>query len=199
MMGENMMRVARISIVVLGLLGLTTPAVAASISPMTPQPKAADLKDGLAVRYYTSVFENILDLLDFMRIREGTAGTPISELNYKVGVGKVLTSNGNDFVGAHITGAIHLESAGTYKFEVTSNDGVRVNLGGQQIFQDPGVHPDTTSDPIPVEVTQPSWYPLEILYFEKKNTSTLILRWQPPGSAGYEVVPAAALKHAAAP
>jgi hypothetical protein len=180
------------------LLALAPPA-AAAVAALSPQPDDGALKDGLAVRYYVSVFRTILDFTDHMRSVKGKAGPPIPELNYKVGIGKVLTSKENDFVGAHITGLINFEQAGTHHLEVTSNDGVEVTLGGQMIFSDPGVHSDSTSQPIPVEVAAPGWHALKVLYFEKQSTSTLILKWRPPGAAGFEVVPAKALKHLAAP
>ena len=186
-------------LIVSALVGLAQPAAAAALAPLSPQPGEAELQDGLAVRYYISVFNTILDFTDFMRNFKGKAGTPIPQLDYKVGVGKVLTSNKNDFVGAHITGLIRFEQAGTYHLEVTSNDGVEVTLGGQQIFQDPGVHADTTSQPIAVEVAEPGWHALKVLYFEKKNTSTLILKWRPPGASGFELVPAKSLKHLGTP
>ncbi len=176
-------------------LGVAAPGRAAPLSPLSPQPQADALKDGLAVDYYYSVFEHIVELTTFMQSKKGEAGPPLPQLNYKVGIGNVLTTTSGDFVGAHITGAIKMETAGTYQFEVTSNDGVRVSLGGEQIFTDPGIHPDSTSPPIDVEITEPGWYALDVLYFEKKNTSTLILRWKQPGAADFEVVPAAAFKH----
>ncbi len=49
--------------------------------------------------------------------------------------------------------------------------------------------------PISVEIEQAGWYPLEVLYFEKKNTSTVQLRWSPPGGVGFTAVPASAFKH----
>ncbi len=92
---------------------------------------------------------------------------------------------------------MHIEKAGMHEFEVTSNDGIKILLGRQQIYVNPGVHADWVSDPIPVEIGAPGWYPLEVFYFEKKNTSTIILKWKPPGAETFEVVPASHLKHLA--
>ena len=185
-------------LIVVAVLALAPPA-AAAVAALSPQPDDGALEEGLAVRYFVSVFNTILDFTDHMRSLKGKAGKPIPELNYHVGIGKVLTSTENDFIGARISGLIHFAQAGTYQFEVTSNDGVEVTLGGEMIFTDPGVHADSTSQPIPVEVTEAGWHALKVLYFEKANTSTLILKWRPPGAAGFEVVPAKALKHLAAP
>lgn len=168
---------------------------AASIRPVTPQPETSALADGLAVTYYFEIFNSIDKLIEGMRNLKPHPGEPLPTLNYKVGEGPVLTSKARNFVGAHITGLIRFEKTGTYEFEVTSNDGVRLSLGGEMIFEDPEVHADWTSEPIPVSIAEPGWYALDVLYFEKKSTSTLIVRWKPPGASEFEVVPAAALKH----
>lgn len=163
--------------------------------PADPQPDAAALKDGLAVRYYFAKYNHVRELESWMKYKDGKPGDPLPMLDWKVGTGPVLTSGVKDLVGAHITGYIGFESPGTYQIKVTANDGVRLTLGGEKLYEDPKVHPDRTSDPIDVTVDQPGWYPLELLYFEKKNTSTLQLHWSPPGSSGFDPVPAAAFKH----
>jgi hypothetical protein len=114
--------------------------------PAQPQPAAESLRDGLAVRYYFAKFNHIRELETWMKYRDGKSGKPIPMLNYNVGKGNVLTSDIDELVGAHINGYIHFEAPGTYKFKVTSNDGVRVNLGGTQIYDDPDVHRDRTSN-----------------------------------------------------
>ncbi len=174
-----------------GLIG----PLAAQPKPVAEAPTATSHAPGLAVDYYFEIFNEIEELVDWMESAGPRAGPAIAKLDYKVGIGKVLTSDSNDFVGAHIRGLLHLEQAGAYAFEVTSNDGVRIDLGGEPLFEDPSVHPDTTSDPIPFQAASAGWYPLEILYFEKKNTSTLILKWRPPGAAGFSLVPETAFMH----
>jgi len=168
---------------------LATPA------PAAPQPDAATLKDGLAVRYYFAKFNHIDRLVDWMKYDDGVPGEPLPMLDYDVGMGNVLTTTSSDMVGAHITGFIAFTEPGTTRLRVTSNDGVRVTLGGEMIFEDPGVHKDATSPDLVFDVAEPGWVPLDILYFEKKGTATLKLSWQPPGAPGFVPVPGAALKH----
>lgn len=166
-----------------------------SPSPANPQPAAAALKDGLAVRYYFNRFTHIAELEDWMRTDDGMAGKPLPMLDYDMGIGNVLTSTASDLVGARITGFIELAQTGTYTFRITSNDGVRLSIGGVAMYEDPEIHPDTASPPLVMQVSEAGWYPLEILYYEKKGTAALKLAWQPPGSTGFEAVPASALKH----
>jgi hypothetical protein len=97
---------------------------------------------------------------------------------------------------ARITGLIHLEAPGLYSFAFESNDGVRLEIDGERIVEDPDVHSDRFSDIGAMEVTEPGWYPLTIRYFERKSTSTLRFFWQPPGTEGsMSLVPAEALAH----
>ncbi len=186
---------ARILIGLIAAIGITLPALADQPMPASPQPKAEVLKPGLAVNYYFAIFNSIDELVGWMDQKKGKPGKSIEQLNYKVGIGKVLTSDSSNFVGAHITGLIHLDKPGTYNFLITSNDGVSISLGGEIIFEDPDVHSDSTSEPIAVAITTPGWYELDVLYFEKKNTSTLIVKWKRPDAPGYDIVPASALKN----
>lgn len=143
-----------------------------------PQPSPDKLAPGLAVSYVFGTFNHINEF----KAKKFEAGAPLSHLDYRMGEGAVLTTKERDGVGALITGFIRFEKAGTYGFDVTSNDGVRVEIGGKLLYEDPSVHADDTSDRIDVKIDQPGWYPLQVLYYEKKRTATLVLRWVPPGS-----------------
>lgn len=154
-----------------------------------------DLVPGLATRYYYSKFNHIDELLTWMDYSSGKVGPPLERLYSKVGKGDVLTSGSKDLVGAVITGFLRFDAPGLYHLRVMSNDGVRITLDGEMVFEDPEVHADRLSPPIPVSVEQAGHVPLEVLYFEKKNTSTLQLRWQPPGAEGFDPVPASAFWH----
>ena len=145
-----------------------------------PQPVASDLEPGLAVRYYARKFNHIRELIDWEGYKDGSVGPPLPLLDYKTGTGEVLTSGKENLVGARITGLIHMAEPGSYTFAVNSNDGVRIWVGGDQILDDPDVHADRFSDPAWVTIEEAGWYPITVLYFEKKNTSTLQLYWLKP-------------------
>lgn len=174
---------------------MSTAVAGGGASPAKPQPSAASLKPGLAVQYYGSKFNSIRELVEWMDYDKGNSGITIPMLNYQVGQGNVLTTTSNDFIGADITGYIHMKDAGSYSFMVHSNDGVRVTIGGKMIHEDPDVHGDRFSDEIKLEISEPGWYPVRVLYFEKKNTSTLELYWDPPGAPEMDYVPAEAFSH----
>ncbi len=162
----------------------------------TPQPAAKELSPGLAVTYYFAKFDHTREVLEWAKYKDGVEGEPIAVLDYFVGDGDVLTSGQADFVGADIRGYINMPVAGTYTFAMHSNDGVNLEIGGKRVVYDPIVHSDRFSDLIPVEVSEPGWYPLRLIYFEKQVTSTLELFWLKPGQTGQlEHVPADALAH----
>jgi len=150
------------------------------LKPAEPQPTAEQLAPGLAVEYTYAIMNHV----DEMKGRKFESGPPITHLDWHMGSGIVLTSKAREGVGARITGFVLFEKAGTYGLDVTSNDGVRVEIGGKIIHEDPGVHPDTTSDRIDVKIDTPGWYPITIMYFQKRYTATLAVRWIGPGETG---------------
>lgn len=166
------------------------------LAPASPQPAAEQLKPGLAVTYYFNKFNDTREIPDWAKYKSGVKGEPILLLDYFVGDGDVLTSGRADFVGADIDGYINFPVAGTYTIAMRSNDGVDLKIGGKRIVHDPLVHSDRFSDLIPVEIVEPGWYPLDLLYFEKQVSSTLELYWLKPGGGGQlDFVPEESFAH----
>ena len=164
--------------------------------PATPQPAAEQLQPGLAVTYYFNRFNETREIPDWAKYKPGVKGEPILLLDYFVGDGDVLTSGRADGVGADINGYINFPVAGTYTIAMQSNDGVDLKIGGKRVVYDPLVHSDRFSDLIPVEIAEPGWYPLHLLYFEKQITATLELYWLKPGGGGQlDFVPEEAFAH----
>lgn len=150
------------------------------LKPAEPQPTPQQLAPGLAVQYTYAIVNHI----DELKRRKFEAGPPLAHLEWKMGTSLVLTSKAREGVGAMIAGFLLFEKPGTYGFEVTSNDGVRLEIGGKLLHEDPGVHSDTTSDRIDVKIDRPGWYPFNLVYFQKRYTATLVVRWIGPGERG---------------
>lgn len=153
-------------------------------------------KPGLATCYMYQFVRHIdeFDGWDFDENCE--PGPPLAMVDSVAGAGKVLTSKSDDAVMAKISGYIHLDTVGSYAFTFESNDGVRLEIDGELVVQDPDVHGDRFSDIGRVEVKTPGWRPLTIYYFERKNTSTLRFFWKPPGVEGaFPLVPSTVLAH----
>jgi PA14 domain-containing protein len=172
-----------------GLVLLVSGAAGETINGLKPaEPQPTQLTPGLAVEYSYGMVNN----LDQLKGRKYEPGPPIESINYRWS-GNVLTSKVREGVAANIDGFIRFEKAGVYGFEVTSNDGVRVEIGGKLLHVDPEIHADSTSDRIEVKIDTPGWYPLKIVYFQKKGTASLVLAWVGPGEKGKAVpVPAKA-------
>jgi RNase P/RNase MRP subunit p29 len=173
-----------------GLLGGAT-AGHAQVPTANPEPKPE-----LAVCYMYKLIRYVDEIAEWEKSIKCEPGAPLPALDYYGGAGKVLTSTSDDGVIAKITGLIHLEKVGAYKFAFESNDGVRLKIDGKKIVEDPGVHDDRFSDIGTMDVAKPGWYPLSIDFFERKGTWTLRFLWKLPGDEGtLSPVPAQALAH----
>ncbi|NQV81283.1 MAG: hypothetical protein HQ495_12075 [Alphaproteobacteria bacterium] len=171
------------------------PSAAGDIKAAHPQPDSAVVKPGLSVKYYIDRFNHIDEVINAATWMKPVRGEPLPMLNYNVGAGPVLTNKNDDLVGAFIQGYIKIDKPGTYLFSVQHNDGVRVWVGNEMIYDAPFVAPDTWSPNLEVVANEAGWYPLRMIYYEKKSTATLELYWQAPGAASFEFVPAAAFGH----
>ena len=160
--------------------GLPNNRAAAEVNPVVASPQPASLKPGLKVGYYVRLFKTVEEIQDWAKYKDAFPGEPLHSLDYRSGIDTVLTSSMEDGVGAHITGFIRIDEAGTYAFAAQSNDGLSVDIGGTRVVYDPDVHADRYSQPVEVEIKTVGWYPVNVWYFERKNTSTLRLYWLKP-------------------
>jgi hypothetical protein len=162
-----------------------------------PQPDAGKLKPGLAVAYHMGRFQTLAEMMGIIGKSEGDKGKPLAILDYQGAEGtKVMTSDRSDTVGAIIDGFIKFPEPGTYVLKVMSNDGVSLDIGGRNIFEDGTVHVTDYSDGLPVKIDSAGWYPLHIKYFQKKGGYALGLYWRTPQGAGsYVAVPAEMYAH----
>ena len=159
--------------------------------PLAPQPGAETVTPGLAVNYFYDKFY-ILDEIN--EADDPVKGEPIANLDHVTETGAVLTAEYPIMVGAKIRGLLNLDQPGTYGFRVNSNDGVRVWIGDELLWEDPEVHFDRLSPPLEVTIQEGGWYDFKVDYFQKKGSSALQLFWTPPG--GEEtVVPPEAFAH----
>lgn len=157
---------------------------------------SSGLNPGLAVRYHFRIFNNVGEIDQWARNNPPVPGAPLPNLDFTSGSGTVLTSDRKNGVGATISGLIRFDEPGTYVLAMQSNDGVSLTIDGKRLIHDPGVHADRFSPLVRVQIDMPGWYPLELLYFEKRNTSTLQLYRAREGARGsLEIVPPEAFAH----
>lgn len=177
------------------LVVLSSLAQASAVTGLKPASPPADaLKPGLATEHLRILVRHVDEI---ERAGKGRQGPPIPALDNSVGTGNdVLGSGESEGIAFRMRGFLKIEKPGTYEFATMSNDGVRFQLDGKTIVEDPDVHPDRLSDPTAVEL-QPGWYPLYLLYFQRKGSWTIELLWKAPGMADFEPVPAAHFAHVA--
>lgn len=161
------------------------------MKPADPQPAADQLAPGLGVSYFYGLINDVSEIPD----APGKPGAPLTTLSWKMGAGKILTTDRTEGVQARIVGFIKIDKPGDWKFAFNSNDGIRVEIGGKLIYTLPDVHRDTMSEVVDAKFDKAGWYPIKIMYFQKKNTATLEMYWASPDKADLEIVSPDAIAH----
>jgi hypothetical protein len=157
----------------------------------------ADIKPGLFILFF--------DDYDFRKVnyiprgdralRNGYPGEPLKNVDFGFRRGQeVLDSGQVTKIAMNIFGYILLEETGEYEFQAESNDGLSVFIGGARVLYDPDVHAARMSTGS-LTVKRPGWYPFEIQFFQRKNTTRLGLYWRPPGADEMEIIPPEAFGH----
>ncbi len=105
--------------------------------------------------------------------------------------------NAADFGGqaqrffAEVIGSFWIETPGQYTFALTSDDGSRLTINGEQIIDNDGVHPPERVDG-KVNLKAGA-HPFKIEFFEHEGGEMLRLEWRPPGADQFSIVPTTAL------
>ncbi|MDP6566811.1 MAG: hypothetical protein QF578_18425 [Alphaproteobacteria bacterium] len=163
----------------------SAPAGAADVhqlAPAEPQPDAKSLKPGLAVEYVYREAKSLHDAESYRGYNLESRGEPLKGFVYgdtNPGDG-ALTSGASELVIAYIKGYMRFE-AGQHELEFQSNDGLRVILGGVQVYEHDLRHPCVSNGAVTVKAPQAGWYPVEALYFQRLGTSCLDLSIRRPG------------------
>lgn len=154
-----------------------------TLTPANPQP--GGLKKGLSVIYAEGGSIDIKFLKDAEKALAAGAqqGRPLRGLDYRdTTIGEPsLTSNFSSNMAASISGYIRFDQPGVYKIDFYTNDGLRAIIGGQRVGHFDGRQTCDTTFQEEVQVPQAGWYKLDALYFNRMNTSCLMMRWAPPG------------------
>ncbi|WJK38635.1 DUF1080 domain-containing protein [Solwaraspora sp. WMMA2056] len=91
----------------------------------------------------------------------------------------------------HALANLHIATAGTYTFRLTSDDGSRLYIDDAVVVDHDGLHGATSMDGA-VTLTE-GHHALRVEYFEAGGGQQLTLAWQPPGAADFVVVPSSVL------
>lgn len=163
-----------------------------SEEPPRPKPVPQEstqpvLEPGLALRlYYTGV--------DLSKIPQLISGqTP----NYSVVIDKLNLGN-SDFGGfedqflIHISGYIQAPVAGSYEFELASDDGSRLMIGDNLIVDNDGLHGAQEVKTGRAEMIK-GYNPISIEMFENAGDAAIRLRWKKPGDKEFSDIPVSVL------
>lgn len=161
--------------------GTALSAAPLKLKPANPQPSG--LKSGLNVRYaYPDDVKTLRAAAEALQ-QGAEAGRPLSGLDYRdTSIGEIaLTSKRSEKVVADINGYVRFDAPGIYTIDFLTNDGIRAIVGGQVVGKFDGRQTCQETYATEVEVPQAGWYPLQILYFQRLNTSCLHMRSAPKG------------------
>lgn len=162
--------------------GLAAPL---KLTPANPQP--GNLKSGLSVTYgYAADGKHIKFLSDARAMLKSGAerGKPLRGLDYRdTNIGeRILTAKRDENVAALISGYIRFDKPGIYKIEFFTNDGLSASISGQRVGHFDGRQTCDSTFRTKVDVPSAGWYDFNALYFNRLNTSCLMMRWAPDGS-----------------
>lgn len=152
-----------------------------ALTPASPQP--TNVLPGLNVSYaYPSDVKSLAQARYSLR-NGGSRGEPLIGLDYPDNEPNqpTLTSPASTHVAARITGYLRFDAAGVHRLEFHNNDGFEIAIGGQHVYRYDGRHLCGTNGWVEVSVPEPGWYPIEATFFQRLNTSCLMLRWETPG------------------
>lgn len=170
----------RAAVAVLALAAATVAGAAPlKLSPANPQP--GGLSEGLSVVYgYAPDGQDIRTLADAGAILRagGKAGAALRGLDYRDNnTGEnTLTSARAENVAAAIKGYIRFDAPGVYEVDFYTNDGLDARIGGQRVGFFDGRQSCDSTYVTEVEVPQAGWYAFEATYFNRLNTSCLMMR-----------------------
>jgi alpha-D-xyloside xylohydrolase len=85
-----------------------------------------------------------------------------------------------DRFSARWEGAVRTGAAGTYKFQLRADDGMRMWINGKLVVDDWNARPAATRT-LSVELAEKADVPIKVEYFQDTNPALINLRWQPPG------------------
>jgi YVTN family beta-propeller protein len=98
-----------------------------------------------------------------------------------------------DNFGARWSGTVQAPSTGTYRFQTTSDDGVRLWVNGVLLIDNWTDHPPATDTSAGINLVAGVKYDIRLEYYEKGGGATMRLRWLTPGDVVFVAVPATRL------
>jgi YVTN family beta-propeller protein len=138
---------------------------------------------GLTGNYYTTI-----------NLTGAPAVTRIEAVDFDWGAGSPAAGIPSDNFSVRWTGTLVAGSAGTYRFQTVTDDGVRLFINGTQIISNWSDHTTATTNTTgDVTLTAGQRVPIRMDFYDKTGNAVARLRWLPPGASSYVAIPAASL------
>lgn len=125
------------------------------------------------------------------------SGTPILKRTEAVNFAWASGSPGpgvvKDKFSVRWTGNVEATASGNFRFQTTSNDGVRLWVNGVQVINNWTNHDTTNDNSMAIVLTSGTRYSITMEYYENTDAAVAKLRWKRPGQSSYAAVPAGRL------
>ena len=113
-----------------------------------------------------------------------------STVNFNWGSAAPGTGVNADNFSVRWAGVVRVQTTGTYTFQTSSDDGVRLWVNGSQLINNWTVHTATTDTSTGISLTAGVDYTITLEYYENTGNASIVLSWKKPGDSVYSVVPA---------
>ena len=123
---------------------------------------------GLAYEYFEGRFEKMPDFAAMTALKKGTAARPEADV-----------AGGKDEFALLFRGYARAPKTGVYVFYLSSDDGSRLSVDGEEIIINDGVHGSAEEK---AEIAlEAGWHMIEVDYFQVDGDKVLDLSWRGPG------------------
>jgi predicted alpha/beta superfamily hydrolase len=124
---------------------------------------AENLKPGIKYSYYEGVWDSVPDFSKLIPVKTGTT----ENLDLRFALKK-------DSFGVQFNGYLHITNKDLYYLWITSDDGAKVYLNNQLLFDNDGLH--SADNPVVKLIPlNPGYYPIRIDYFERTGSESITL------------------------
>jgi YVTN family beta-propeller protein len=124
-------------------------------------------------------------------------GTPVLQRTEAVNFSWSTNSPGpgvnNDSFSVRWTGKVEATSAGSYTFQTTSNDGVRLWINGALVVDNWTNHATITNNSPVISMTKNQRYAITMEFYDNTGAAVARLKWKKPGATSFAAVPASRL------
>ncbi|HEV6951730.1 MAG TPA: family 16 glycoside hydrolase [Promicromonospora sp.] len=167
-------------------VALTAVMLSGAAAPATAADDLPPQEPGVTLRSY----DLARDLSELCTLRSGQ--TPnVDQLKPTIDYSSEADFGLSEQFIAHALANLSVDSAGTYEFRLTSDDGSRLVIDDTEVIDNDGLHGAESKDgSIALE---PGYHDLRVEFFDNTNDNILRLEWRPPGSDDFVVVPESVL------